>query len=344
MQGVAITFAVVAGGGSVPAPAAVTGPDGAAVTDWVLGPTQVPQVLEARADGMSPVRATAAVADCAPAACPVPDPPVLDALELLALETYDRSGQVVHPDVAPSATIGAYPFWLAITPYPGGDPHFENPSVFQSANGRLWQVPAGLTNPAFLPRTGYLSDPDVLFDAVEGRLWMYYRQVVGDAERDPAVPERGRRRVERAGGDPAGPQPRDRVAGGRRGSPVAPWTMFSVNSGPDGCTAHATTVELRTSDDGRHWSAPVAPTSRSRDRWRGTSTSSGFRPAASTGRSTTRIRRAARAPPTLSASPAVPTDCTGPPHPRPCCDAASATRSATWSTARRSSSTRRAPT
>ena len=43
-----------------------------------------------------------------------------------------------------------------------------------------------------------------------------------------------------------------------RGSPVAPWAMFSVNSGPDGCTAHGTTVELRTSDDGRHWSAPVA--------------------------------------------------------------------------------------
>ena len=89
--------------------------------------------------------------------------------------------ELVHPDVAASTTVGAYPFWLAITPYPGGDPHFENPSLFQSANGRLWQVPAGLTNPAFLPRTGYLSDPDVLFDAADGHLWMYYRQVVGDA-------------------------------------------------------------------------------------------------------------------------------------------------------------------
>ena len=179
VAGVEVSLAVVAGGGSVPAAAAVTGADGSAVTDWILGTGEEPQILEARAPGLPSARAKASVGKCAPAACPMPDPPVLDALELLALETYDRSGQVVHPDVAPLATNRGYPFWLAITPYPAGNPHFENPSIFQSANGRYWQVPAGLGNPVVLPGSGYLSDPDVLFDAVDGRLWMYYRQVIG---------------------------------------------------------------------------------------------------------------------------------------------------------------------
>jgi hypothetical protein len=257
VEGVAITFAVVAGGGSVPAAASVTGADGSAATEWTLGPAEEPQVLEARAAGVAAVRATAVVGRCAPADCPPTGSPILDAFELLTLGTYDHSGQVVHPDVAPLARIGGYPFWLGVTPYPNGNANFENPSIFQSANGRFWQVPAGLTNPVVRPASGYLSDPDVLFDTGDGRLWLYYRQVTGGANEillthsSDGLHWDAAEQVLRA--------PSHQIVSPTvvRGSPAAPWVMFSVNSGPDGCVARETTVERRTSTDGVHWSAPA---------------------------------------------------------------------------------------
>ena len=258
VAGVEVTLAVVAGGGSVPVAATRTGPDGVTVTDWILGTAAGPQVLEARAEGVPAARATAAVGTCAPAVCPVSGPPVVDALELLTLATYEHSGQVVHPDVAAEVAIAGYPFWLAITPYPAGNPHFENPSIFQSANGRFWQTPEGLANPVVQPSQGYLSDPDVVFEPEDGRLWMYYRQVVGDANvvllsrSDDGVRWSASEEVLRA--------PSHEIVSPAvvRGSPAAPWTMFSVNSGADGCVARGTVVERRTSDDGERWSAPVA--------------------------------------------------------------------------------------
>jgi hypothetical protein len=119
-------------------------------------------------------------------------------------------------------------------------------------------VPDGLANPVELPGTGYLSDPDLLFDPDDGRLWMYYRQVVGVANdilltrSADGTHWTGPERVLRA--------PSHEIVSPAviRGSPAAPWTMFSVNSGPDGCTARGTVVERRTSDDGVRWSPPVA--------------------------------------------------------------------------------------
>ncbi len=42
-----------------------------------------------------------------------------------------------------------------------------------------------------------------------------------------------------------------------RGAPHAPWIMWAVNAGPQGCSATSTTVDRRTSTDGLNWSAPI---------------------------------------------------------------------------------------
>lgn len=38
-------------------------------------------------------------------------------------------------------------YWMAFTPYPGGDSAYENPSIVCSDDGTTWAVPDGLTNP-----------------------------------------------------------------------------------------------------------------------------------------------------------------------------------------------------
>ena len=258
VPGVDVTLEVVAGGGSVPSGLATTGSDGAAVTNWTLGTEDAPQILEARAAGLQAVHATAALGPCEPAACPIAEPPVFDLLQPLALDTYEGSGQVVHPDVVTQLGTWRLPMWLAVTPYPGGDPHFENPSIFESANGRHWRVPEGLANPVALPGTGYLSDPDLVFDPDENRLRMYYRQVLGGT--NDILLTRSDDGIHWSAPEHVVGAPSHRIVSPAvvRGSPAAPWTMFSVNSGPEGCTARSTVVERRTSEDGVRWSAPVA--------------------------------------------------------------------------------------
>src|SRR5215208_6402246 len=47
---------------------------------------------------------------------------------LIPAVTYDGSGQLVHPDAAvfPRGWQGKR-YWIAATPYPGGNPKYENP-------------------------------------------------------------------------------------------------------------------------------------------------------------------------------------------------------------------------
>jgi hypothetical protein len=255
LAGVPVALAVAAGGGTIPGQNAITSGEGTVATQWTLGVGEGPQALEARVSGIPSVRATARAAACAPPECPpTPD----NVIELLALQTYDQSGQVVHPDVASAAELGGYPFWLGITPYPGGDAAYENPSIFRSLDGRAWQVPEGLSNPVVRPGVGYLSDPDVLFDAADHRLSMYYRQVVG---------ARNVIHLSRSGDGVHWSSPLEVVSAPShelvspavvRGAPAAAWAMWSVNSGPGGCRAARTVVERRTSEDGERWGAAEA--------------------------------------------------------------------------------------
>ena len=85
---------------------------------------------------------------------------------LINVKTYEGSGELVHPDVAYfSRRWQGSRYWLSATPYPGGDPRFENPSIFSASISREMNVPTGVANPLDLPEPkGYLSDPDLVAD------------------------------------------------------------------------------------------------------------------------------------------------------------------------------------
>lgn len=94
----------------------------------------------------------------------------------LTTPTYDGSGQATHPDVAyfPKGWHG-YRYWMADTPYPGGNDRYENPSILVSNNGLNWSVPPGGTNPLVpAPPCDHTNDPDLLYNEQTGELWMYY--------------------------------------------------------------------------------------------------------------------------------------------------------------------------
>ena len=66
----------------------------------------------------------------------------------LNIPTYDGSGQGVHPDVYYNANgWNGYRYWMAVTPYPGGNAAYENPSIVVSNDNVNWIVPPGLSNP-----------------------------------------------------------------------------------------------------------------------------------------------------------------------------------------------------
>ena len=177
---------------------------------------------------------------------------------LFALATYDSSGQTVHPDIA-HGHGAASGFWLAITPYPGGDASHENPSIFRSSDTEIWSVPAGVTNPLALPNafTGYQSDPDILFNPTDQRLWMYYRSLYSTTtntiKRDPQ---------QRNGSSWDAPTvvlttPAHQVVSPSivRNGPVAPWEdVGGERRGRRDAPRHPLPVERRTSTDGLNWS------------------------------------------------------------------------------------------
>ena len=176
-------------------------------------------------------------------------------LRAIDLDTYDGSGQVVHPDVAMGPFEGIDDgARLAITPYPGGNPLFENPSLYVR-NGRDWSVPAGVTNPLVTPTTGgYLSDPDIVWADDVREFWLFYRQVttVNDIlviRSSDGVRWSAPKLVVRAPNhDAVSPTVVRRAPND--------WLMWTVNSGQYGCGSTTTTVELRRSTDGEAWSAP----------------------------------------------------------------------------------------
>jgi hypothetical protein len=192
---------------------------------------------------------------CADAAGPVPPPPPNN-IHLLTLQTFDGSGQAVHPDPAVTPTSwGASSSQLMVTPYPNGDASKENPSLFEGRSSSEWFIPEGVMNPIARPAMGYLSDPDELYNPDAGELWLYYRGVTTQNEIfliRAASPSRWSAPL--------------LVASAPNHSIVSPtvvrrgpgdWMMWSVNSGSAGCTSATTTVEMRRSTDGINWSAPV---------------------------------------------------------------------------------------
>ncbi|HPT71110.1 MAG TPA: hypothetical protein PLE74_02380 [Candidatus Cloacimonadota bacterium] len=92
--------------------------------------------------------------------------------------TYDGSGQSIHPDILllPTnvySTCGK--FILALTPYPGGNNQFENPSLLTSSNGIEFTIPDHVINPLVpTPAHGHNDDPDILFNQMNHQYYYYY--------------------------------------------------------------------------------------------------------------------------------------------------------------------------
>ncbi|HET7549718.1 MAG TPA: hypothetical protein VFK04_00405 [Gemmatimonadaceae bacterium] len=182
------------------------------------------------------------------------DEAATDGVIALDVETYDGSGQAVHPDHVwlPAGWKDATQALLA-TPYPFGNASFENPSFFTGVDGDGWVVPTGLANPIVLPNAGYLSDPDALYDPASRELLVYYRQVTSENRIWLIRSSDGVR-----WGEPelVASAPNHQIISPtvvHRGA--ADWLMWSVNAGSAGCTSASTTVELRHSTDGVHWSS-----------------------------------------------------------------------------------------
>jgi len=184
---------------------------------------------------------------------------------LISVETYEGSGQLVHPDAAvfPDQWQGKR-YWIAGTPYPSGNPKFENPSIYQGRFSREMHVPIGVTNPLVgAPSSGYMSDPDLLHDPDTGELRMYYRETIAGVDEVLLI----------TSSDGVHWSPSRLVAKEVRYALISPaivresatsWRMWTVNASMQGCFSlpTETTLEQRRSVDGITWGAPERVTLR----------------------------------------------------------------------------------
>lgn len=172
----------------------------------------------------------------------------------LQLDTYEGSGQTVHPDfltpIAPWKRRGRY---LVATPYPFSRTKQENPTLYSGGDGLHWKVARGTPNPLVFPQNGYLSDPDIVYANARNELFLYYRQA--EKEYDDLFLIRSTDGV--SWGEP---QP---ILSGAPSTLLSPaivrrsatdWMMWSVNA-DSGCRGQSATVELRHSSDGISWGA-----------------------------------------------------------------------------------------
>ncbi len=179
---------------------------------------------------------------------------------LLTTPTYDGSGELVHPDavVFPQRWRGRR-YWVSATPYPTGNPKYENPSIYQGYTSRQMLIPSGVTNPLAKPGAlgGYLSDPDMLFDPDRDQLRMYYRQTTSDADLLYLI-------TSDDGSQWSAPQ---RLFTGERYGLISPaivresansWRMWSVSAVAQGCYSLNEEMSLtqRRSSDGLVWGEP----------------------------------------------------------------------------------------
>lgn len=180
---------------------------------------------------------------------------VPDAPTTLAVRTYDGSGETVHPDfAAPRAPWRHRLFYLALTPYPSGSSTYENPSLYASVDGLRWSGAPRAPMPIVRPRSGHLSDPDIVHASARGQLFLYYREA-GDSDRVLLTHS----------SDGAGWSTPAQLFATAPSAALSPavvrratsdWLMWSVNA-TGGCMGPSTTVEMRRSADGMAWSAPV---------------------------------------------------------------------------------------
>jgi hypothetical protein len=176
----------------------------------------------------------------------------------ISVVTYEGSGQLVHPDavVFPRRWQGKR-YWVSGTPYPAGNPRYENPSIYQGRVSNEMRVPFGVSNPLVgAPSSGYLSDPDIVHDPVSDELRMYYRQTAGDLDQIFVI----------TSSDGVAWSTSRVVASDYRYSLISPsvvresvnsWRMWTVNAVAQGCYSLQSemVLEQRRSPDGISWGA-----------------------------------------------------------------------------------------
>ena len=174
------------------------------------------------------------------------------------VETYDGSGELVHPDAVVFAHgWHGHRYWYAATPYPLGNSTLENPSGFAGDSAKDWRTIPGVVNPIAKPSNqGYLSDPDLAYDPQRDRLNLYYRLTTSSADQLYL-------RTSKTGSDWSDPT---LVVEDTRYSLISPaiarepdgsWRMWTVNAAAAGCRTHANAISLsqRRSRDGMKWNA-----------------------------------------------------------------------------------------
>lgn len=96
----------------------------------------------------------------------------------LYIQTYDGSGQVVHPDIIHWSNQN----WLVCTPYPYAIELNENPCIYNNTEAKEWVVPKGGGNPLAYPQKrgigNHISDPCIV--AFDSQLHVYYRDTYTD--------------------------------------------------------------------------------------------------------------------------------------------------------------------
>lgn len=180
-------------------------------------------------------------------------------IRVLQLTTYDGSGEVVHPDfVRPPMSFNNRSTYLAITPYPKGNAKYENPSIFSAANEYAWIPVNKASTPIAFPKSGHLSDPDVVYNYSTNELWVYYREANSNNE---ILLTRSSNGVEWTKPQLVLSAPSHQLI-----SPSVvrhnrnEWIMWTVNGGSSGCSAKSTSIEMRLSEDGIHWGNPTPVT------------------------------------------------------------------------------------
>lgn len=96
--------------------------------------------------------------------------------------THDGSGQGMHPSVIDFltehglASWAGHRFWMAMSPYTGGNDVVEDPNLIASDDGETWVVPDGLTNPLDDRSSNptHLNDPYLVYDPTADNLRVYY--------------------------------------------------------------------------------------------------------------------------------------------------------------------------
>ncbi|MGH7592863.1 MAG: Ig-like domain-containing protein, partial [Gemmatimonadales bacterium] len=228
MAGVMVQFTATIGGGSVDVASSVTDSAGIAQMRWTMGELGGEQALQARVY-RSEVVASASATTCNPSDCFPPKrlSSTLSDATLLNLATYEGSGQTVHPDVV-RGHRGATGFWLAITPYPGGNSTYENPSIYHSRDAKTWIAPADVANPIARPDPGgYLSDPALVVDR-DQHLWLYYRGVVQQQNIISVIHSTNGSKWDAPIAVVTVPSHQAVSPTVVRGAPGAPWQMWSV--------------------------------------------------------------------------------------------------------------------